>query len=83
MAIMMQELPVKSDEIDRLARRVLGNLVSGICKMRDAPMSAETHFDSAINDLAKATSWRPEDDELRAVVECAIEHMQHYQNAFR
>lgn len=64
--------------VDSLVRRVLSNVVCGLAKIDDAPMSAKTHFDSAINELAKLTEWRPRDDELQEIINEAIEHMAFY-----
>lgn len=64
--------------VERLGRHVLANVASGVAKMTDAPMSAQTHFDAAINELAKATEWRPDDAELLAIIDDAIEHMRCY-----
>jgi hypothetical protein len=64
--------------VDRLVRHVLLQVVSGVAKLDDAPMSAATHFDSAINELAKATDWRPDDSELRTIIDSANEHMGFY-----
>jgi hypothetical protein len=63
---------------EQLIQHVLSNLVSGISKLNDAPASAETHFDSAINALANATEWRPTDAELVAIIEHAVTHMAFY-----
>lgn len=67
-----------SAPVDRLVRHVLSNVVSGVAKLHDAPASAGTHFDSAISELAKATDWRPDDAELAAIIDAAIEHMAFY-----
>lgn len=64
--------------VDRLVRHVLSNIVCGLAKIDDAPISAKTHFDSAINELANFTEWRPQDDELRAHIDEAIDHMAFY-----
>jgi len=69
---------IDAARVDRLVRHVLSNLVSGIAKMNDAPASAGTHLDSAISELAKATDWRPDDPELMAIIDDAIEHMAFY-----
>ncbi len=74
----MTEKTLPAAPVDRLVRHVLSNLVSGVAKLDDAPASAETHFDSAINELAKATDWRPNDPELRAIIDDAMEHMALY-----
>lgn len=67
-----------SAPVDRLVRHVLSNVVAGLAKSNDAPISAQSHFDSAINELAKATDWRPDDAELAAIIDAAIEHMAFY-----
>lgn len=63
-------------------RRVLSNIASGVAKIHDAPCSAQTHFDTAIALLAEHTDWRPESDELAAIVTDAVDHMDLH-SAFR
>lgn len=71
-------LTIEDNDIDVLVRHVLSNVVAGLAKVNDAPISAQAHFDSAINELAKATNWRPADAELVAIIDEAIEHMAFY-----
>lgn len=51
---------------------VLRNIVSSVAKEHDAPASAATHLELAIADLARATDWRPDNAELRDIIENAI-----------
>ena len=67
-----------SPEVQGLVVHVLKNIVAGVAKMDDAPLSAMTHFDSAINALSNATDWRPNDKELKTIIEDAVEHMRFY-----
>ncbi len=66
------------NDYSALIRVVFGNLLSAIAKMQDAPMSAQTHLDFVIDKLAKATTWRPDDPELRQIIDDATEHMKHH-----
>lgn len=56
----------------------LSDIVSGVVKSADAPMSANAHLDSAIDTLAKLTAWRPVAAESQAVIHSATSHMSHY-----
>lgn len=58
--------------------RILSNLVSSELKLVDAPCSSAMHLDTAISELAKLTTWRPQDTEGLAIVNDAIEYMSHY-----
>lgn len=69
------------NDYSAVIRSVFGNLLSGIAKMHDAPMSSQSHFDAAIDQLAKVTTWRPEDPELLEIISSAKEHMKHYERA--
>lgn len=51
----------------------LRNLLSGIAKMHDAPMSSRAHLDTAIASLASTTDWRPQNAELAEILADAIE----------
>jgi len=67
--------PMVRDEVGIDVVRVLSNLISGVAKMQDAPVSAETHFYEAIAELADATNWRPGDPDLQEIIQVAVEHM--------
>ena len=68
--------PLEPDEIpEDVIRRVMGNVASGVAKIHDAPCSAQTHFDSALAELAKHTDWRPDNEELAEIVEDAVDHI--------
>lgn len=69
------------NDYSAVIRLVLRNILSGVAKMHDAPMSAQTHFDAAIDQLAKVTTWRPDDPELLEIISSAKEHMKHYERA--
>ena len=66
-------MKIAENDYASLIRRVLGNVVSGLAKSHESPASSQTHFDSAVCDLARATSWRPADPELLRIIEDAIE----------
>lgn len=51
----------------------LRNLLSGIAKTHDAPMSSRAHLDTAIAALASTTDWRPQNAELAEILADAIE----------
>lgn len=64
---------VASESHQRLATLSLRNLLSGIAKMHDAPMSSEAHLLTAVAALASATDWRPENEELAEILDDAVQ----------
>lgn len=60
------------------AMLALSNILCGLTKLRDAPASAQCHFDRAIAELAAATQWRPTDDNEAGILTDAIEPMSFY-----
>lgn len=66
-------MKIEENDYASLIRKVLGNVLSGVAKMHDAPASSQMHFDTAVCDLAKATSWRPSDPELLRLIDDAFE----------
>ncbi len=56
-------------DVDKIAAMVLRNVLGGILKQNDSPVSSQTHFDAAIVGLLSLTSWRPDSDEARDIVD--------------
>jgi len=69
------EVALREHGDNSIANVVLQNVVCGLNKLQDAPMSAQAHFDRAITELSRFATWKPETDEHREIVEDAIEHM--------
>lgn len=51
----------------------LRNLLSCVAKELDAPISSDTHLNTAIRILAKATTWRPASREHQQILDDTIE----------
>jgi hypothetical protein len=66
---------VSENDYAAVIRKVFRNVLSGVAKLNDAPVSSGFHFDAAIDELAKLTTWRPKDPELMEIIDSACAMM--------